>query len=395
MVAGRVWRAGPNLNFNYGAGYLARDDAIALYLPELPLRAGPQAPLRDLAMPGCIADAMPDAWGRRVIQQHLLGTPLDAAVADELDPLVYLSQSGSDRFGALDFQESPEHFVPRDRGGATLAEMMEAASLLDAGRTLSPDLDRALLHGSSIGGARPKALLEDDGRHYIAKFSAASDREFPFVKAEFVAMTLARRVGLDVATVDHREVLGKDVLLVERFDRIPGTGRRLATVSALTIFGLPPESYPLDWSYANLAETIRSRFGDPDRTLRELFGRITFNILVSNIDDHPRNHAAFWDGSILALTPAYDVSPQRRSGEASQLMAIAHDGRRESRLSVCVAAAATYHLTKAEAEEIIDRQVAVIEAGWAEVCDAVGMTEVERTALWGRQFLNPYAFQRP
>jgi serine/threonine-protein kinase HipA len=393
VVAGRVWSEGPNLNFNYGARYLERHDAIPLYLPELPLRSGPIPPADGLTMPGCLADAMPDAWGRRVIQQHLLATRTNAAPADELDPLTYLAHSGSERFGALDFQRSATDYLPRDPGGAPLAELMRAATMLDEGKLLRPDLDRALLHGSSIGGARPKALLEDDGRRYIAKFSAASDREFPFVKAEFVAMRLARRVGLEVADVAHRQVLGRDVLLVERFDRLPGTARRLATVSALTLFGLPEESRPEDWSYGALADIIRARFTDPGATLRELFGRIVFNILVSNTDDHPRNHAAFWDGSSLTLTPAYDISPMRRAGEVEQLMAISPDGSRRSRLSICTAAAPTYHLSKSEAEEIIDHQVSVIEADWAEVCDCAEMTEVERASLWRRQFLNRYAFE--
>jgi serine/threonine-protein kinase HipA len=96
---------------------------------------------------------------------------------------------------------------------------------------------------------------------------------------------------------------------------------------------------------------------------------------------------------MLTLTPAYDLSPMRRSGETEQLMAIAPDGSRKSRLSVCVDAAATYHLSKPEARNIIDHQVAVIEAGWDEVCDAAELTEIERAGLSRRQFLNPYAFE--
>lgn len=391
VVAGRVWSEGPLLNFNYGQSYLAREEAIPLYLPELPLRRGAIPPEPGLTIPGCIADAMPDAWGRRIVKQHLLGA---VGAADELDPLTYLLNSGSDRFGALDFQESPDSYVAEDDGRAALEQLIEAAAYVDEGMALTPDLDRALLHGSSIGGARPKVLLDDGGRRLIAKFSSTSDGEFPFVKAEFAAMTLAQRAGLDVAAVDYRRVLGKDVLLVERFDRIPGTNQRLAAISALTLFGLPEESQPVDWSYAELAEIIRSRFREPRRTLRELFARITFNVIVGNTDDHPRNHAAFWDGSMLALTPAYDISPQRRSGgEAAQLMSISPEGWRMSQLAGCVAAASTYHLSAAEAREIIDNQVKVAESDWEDVCDEAEMNEIERRSLWRRQFLNPYALE--
>ncbi len=393
VVAGRVWRQGDLLNFNYGRSYLEREDAIPLYLPELPLERGAIQPANGLTVPGCLADAMPDSWGRRVVRAHLLGADADAV--DELGPLTYLLRApGSDRIGALDFQAQPDRYVAPEEEPASLRELTEAAERVDAGETLTPELDRALLHGSSIGGARPKALLDDGGRKLIAKFSSTTDREFPFVKAEFVAMELGRRAGLEVAPVELVEAMGKDVLIVERFDRIPGTRRRRALVSALTLFGLPEESMPADWSYVELAETVRARFTEPRRTLRELFSRIVFNVLVGNTDDHPRNHAAFWDGSMLTLTPAYDLTPQRRSGGvAEQLMAIGPDGRRLSQLSLCIENAATYRLSPGEAREIADRQIDVIESDWDEVCDAAELPAAERAALWQRQFLNLFALE--
>ena len=392
VVAGRVWSEGDVVDFNYGRSYLEREDAIPLYLPELPLRTGVIPPLPGLSMPGCIADAMPDAWGRRVVARRLDAHGDPQGGTAPLGPLAYMLESGSDRIGALDFQDSPEVHVPRWTDSASLEELTEAAQRVDEGAPLTPALDRALLHSSSIGGARPKALLEDGERRLIAKFSSSSDSELPVVKAEFVAMELARRAGLDVAAVELTKVLGKDVLLVERFDRVAGTERRRALVSALTLFGLPEESRPEDWSYAELAEIVRARFTEPRRTLRELFARIVFNILVGNTDDHPRNHAAFWDGEMLALTPAYDICPQRRSGgEAAQLMAIAPSGWRMSQLAGCVDAASCYQLSAAEAREIADRQIGVIESDWDEVCDAAEMTQADRAFLRGRQFLNPYA----
>jgi len=182
--------------------------------------------------------------------------------------------------------------------------------------------------------------------------------------------------------------------VIERFDREPecGEGRR-AVVSALTMLELD-ELQARYASYADLAQIVRERFTRPKATLRELFGRIVFNILVGNTDDHARNHAAFWDGQALTLTPAYDICPQARSGgEASQAMQIAPSGYRKSQLSGCIEAAATYLLAAAEAREIVDRQVATIEAEWGEVCDLARMSEVERAYFWQRQFLNPYAFE--
>jgi serine/threonine-protein kinase HipA len=154
---------------------------------------------------------------------------------------------------------------------------------------LTPALNRALLHGSSLGGARPKTLVGDGDRQMIAKFARDSDR-YPVVKGEFLAMTLAAIVGLYVAPVKLVDAAGNDVLLVERFDRTREGGRR-AIVSALTILGLG-ETGITGGSYAQFAHTIRARFSEPAATLRELFARITFNVLCSNTDDHARNHAA-------------------------------------------------------------------------------------------------------
>lgn len=386
VVAGRLDEDGALLTFTYGQSYLAREDRIALYLPELPLGRGPISPLVG-EVAGCIADAAPDSWGRRVILNRRVGQ--NARDTTDLSLLTYLLESGSERIGALDFQGSASEYATRGAAGATLAELTESARRVEQGIPLAPELDQALLHGSSVGGARPKALLSDGPRRLIAKFGSTTDT-YPVVKGEFVAMELARRAGLDVASVELTNALGRDVLLIDRFDR-PADGGRRAMVSALTILGLD-ELGARYASYVDLAQTIRARFTHPGPTLRELFSRITFNILTGNNDDHARNHAAFWDGTALTLTPAYDICPQPRAGgETAQLMTIGHDGYRMSQVAGCVARASPYLLSAPQAREIVDRQIETIETDWAEVCDLAGLSEVDRAGFWGRQFLNPYA----
>jgi serine/threonine-protein kinase HipA len=385
VVAGRLDIEERALVFSYGRSYLERENRIPLYLPELPLGRGPIPP-RIGEVAGCIADAAPDAWGQRVILNRLTGAP--DAETTALTPLTYLLESGSNRSGALDFQTSAERYVPRSLDQATLEELAESAERVELGVPLSPALDQALLHGSSVGGARPKALLRADDRRLIAKFSSTTDT-YPVVKGEFVAMELARRVGIETATVELTEALGRDALLVERFDR-PRGGRR-AMVSALTILELD-ELEARYASYARLADKIRARFTNPTATLRELFARITFNILSGNNDDHARNHSAFWDGGELTLTPAYDICPAPRAGgETAQAMAIGSDGYRFSQVAGCVARASTYLLSDAEAREIVDHQIATIESQWDDVCEQAELTEVDRNSFWHRQFLNPYA----
>lgn len=392
VVAGRVEATGDLVDLNYGQSYLRRPDAISIYEPELPLTPGRIPPLPGLSIAGAIADAGPDAWGKRVIMNRLLGSGSSELDPAELSQLTYLVSSGSDRIGALDFQASATDYVPRHEGHATLAEMMQAAELVEQGVPLTPALDQALMHGSSVGGARPKTLLSDGERSLIAKFSSTTD-PYPVVKGEFAAMELARRAGLDVAPVGLQEVMGREVLLVERFDRPPGTDERRALVSALTMLGLDPMASRYA-SYADLSHIIRARFTDPRKTLRELFARITFNILVGNTDDHARNHAAFWDGAELTLTPAYDICPQRRSGgEASQAMVIGPGGYRMSQLAGAIGAASTYGLNTTEATEIANAQVDVIRSEWDDVSQLARMTQIDRAYFWERQFLNPYALE--
>lgn len=212
---------------------------------------------------------------------------------------------------------------------------------------------------------------------------------YPVVKAEAAGMELARRVGLQVPDTHVVESSGRDVLLVERFDRGEHSGQRRLIISALTILGLDEMMAPYA-TYADLATAIRASFTDSKSTLRELFSRIVFNVCIGNTDDHARNHAAFWDGRMLTLTPAYDLCPQPRSGEeATQAMAIGRDGSRTSRLRVCLDAAPEYQLDRADARAIIDTQVAIINDEWQEAADAARLTGLERAQLWGRQILNP------
>lgn len=394
VVAGRVGReAGGRLTFNYGQSYLARDKAIAIYDPELPLKAGEIPVHANMQMPSCIRDASPDAWGRRVIINRTFGATGGRADQAELDELTYLLESGSDRIGALDFQLSATDYKPRQRINATLDELMQSADRVEKGVPLSPDLDLALQHGTSLGGARPKALIDSGDRKFIAKFSASGDL-YNVVKAEYVAMRLARVVGLNVAPVELTHGLGKDVLLIERFDRARTKGgcSRRAIVSALTMLELD-ESEARYASYQDFAELIRHRFTAPRQTLEELFGRIVFNILSGNTDDHARNHAAFWDGKDLSLTPAYDICPQGRTGgEATQAMLLIGN-KRLSQLTLCLEAAPQFQLEAERARVIINRQIAAIRAHWGNVCDGAGLSEVDRGFLWGRQFLNAFALE--
>ena len=391
VIAGKLTAEDNFLTFNYGKKYLERSSAISIYDTELPLQSGTLPLLSGLTMPGCIRDASPDAWGRRVLINKKLGLKGNNADNAQLDELTYLLESGSDRIGALDFQLSPTEYIARTSVNVSLEELLESVERIEKGIPLTAELDQALHHGSSIGGARPKALIESKNKKYIAKFSSSSDL-YSVVKAEFIAMRLASIAGLNVAPVSLTQSSHKDVLLIERFDRLRTANgwQRKSIISALTLFKLD-ELMARYASYEELAEIIRHRFTYASATLKELFSRLVFNILCGNTDDHARNHAAFWDGNNLTLTPAYDICPQGRTGfEASQAMLISGNNNL-SQLKNCLLAAHHFFLSKEEASVIIEHQKEIIENNWDAVCNEAGLNATDKKLLWRRQFLNPFA----
>ena len=398
VVAGRLEADNGDVRFNYGKSYLERfggnNPAISIYEPELPLQSGILPLSEGLTIPGCIRDAAPDAWGRRVMINRLLGRKGVNADTDELDELTYLLESGSDRIGALDFQRSPTEYLPRTAKNSSIEELMVSAERVEKGILLTRELDQALFHGSSVGGARPKALIQDRDKKYIAKFSSSTDL-YSEVKAEFIAMRLAALAELNVAPVRLTKAVGKDVLLIERFDRIPkhNDWLRKAKVSALTLFGLD-EMMARYASYETFAEIIRHRFTNPRKSLEEVFSRLVFNILCGNTDDHARNHAAFWDGRELTITPAYDICPQNRSGnEASQAMLICGNNNL-SRLKSCLETAHNFLLSELEARNIFEKLITAIEQHWDTVCEEAELSDADKKLLWGRQFLNPFSMEQ-
>ncbi|MEE8056844.1 MAG: HipA domain-containing protein [Pseudomonadales bacterium] len=396
VVAGKLETDGDKLLFNYGKSYLERindtgNPAISIYEEELPLKEGALPLIDGLTMPSCIRDGAPDAWGRRVIINKKLGVKGKDIDTTQLDELTYMLESGSDRIGALDFQQSATEYVPRLSANVPLKELLESAERVEKGVPLTPELDQALFHGSSLGGARPKVSIKDNDKKHIAKFSTSSDI-YNVVKAEYIAMRLAKEIGLNVAPVQITSVAGKDIILIERFDRIKidAGWQRKSMLSALTLFGLD-DMMARYASYETLAEIIRHKFTDPKSTLKELFSRLVFNILCGNTDDHARNHAAFWDGTDMSLTPAYDICPQGRSGnEASQAMLISGD-KRSSKLITCLETAHNFLLSDDDAKTIFEAQKEIINNKWDDICNEADLSQIDKNLLWGRQFMNSFA----
>ncbi|MHB1166797.1 MAG: type II toxin-antitoxin system HipA family toxin [Candidatus Nanopelagicales bacterium] len=379
----RVGRAAADrtrYRFAYSSAYLDRADAISLYTPELPLVRGWTEPGVDMPMAGCLRDASPDSWGQRVIIDRLTGVRGPDAADIVLDDLTYLLESGSNRIGALDFQSSATEYVPRD-ASATLDELHGAAQALQDG-TINDDLALALAHGTAVGGARPKVLITDNDAQYIAKLSTSSD-QYANVKAEALGLELARRVGIEVPEAYITESLGRDVLMVRRFDR-HGDGTRRMLISGLTMQGFADQIGARWSSYPDMLDVLRHYAPSGTGLGEQVLERICLNVLITNIDDHARNHAAFWDGTHLQLTPAYDLCPHLRGNyETRQAMDIGRapnaqsQGPRNSTRSTIIAAAEDYGVSTERATDIFDRQVEIIRESLDDVVAQVRLTDGE------------------
>ncbi|OGA42160.1 MAG: hypothetical protein A3G24_03050 [Betaproteobacteria bacterium RIFCSPLOWO2_12_FULL_62_13] len=293
--------------FRYGDRYLKRKDAVEFDPFQLPLGNTVHEFTKLKGIPGAVRDAGPDAWGRRVIEHKLQRSPGD------LEEIDYLLNGPQDGAGYLSFGRKLEPPAPKRRYNRThqLVELVAAAEAIEEGKRVPAHILEQLEPGTSMGGARPKATIEDDNRLWVGKFPEKADR-CNLQRVEYVTLELARRCGIAVCNARLEPVAGHDVLMVERFDRehTEGGYLRFGLVSALTMLDCD-ESY-LDrerWSYPLLADQIRRWSEKPDEDRIELFRRIVFNAAVTNNDDHPRNHAVRRTARGWRLTPAYDLVP--------------------------------------------------------------------------------------
>ena len=304
-------------SFAYGTRYIDRPDAFEIDPVSLSLadktrvRGAELFPINQLTQFGGIRDAAPDAWGRRVIEAQRRVPANSLAEAD------YLLGAGSDRVGALDVRESLDS--PVHAGAApirSLPYMLEAAERIEQGLPIPAALADVFGAGPSAGGARPKASVRDEaGVLWLAKFAAVGDT-LDMAWAESCTLQLAGRCGLAVPEVKVMDIGGKSVLLVRRFDRIAaatGIEQRLPFVSGLTLVACD-EFESRAKGYGHLAQAIREHVHPSHirANCEELFGRMVFNIFVSNDDDHLRNHGFLRNAQLpgWSLSPLYDVVPR-------------------------------------------------------------------------------------
>lgn len=366
--------------FVYGRRYRERPDAVEIDPVELRLgRAGFET-VRLGGVFGALRDSGPDYWGRRVIERH--------AGLGQLGELDYLLHSPDDRAGALGFGLGVEPPAPARQFNKTWdlekLQTLAEALLADEPPKDAAQVEELLLLGTSMGGARPKVVVESQDALWLAKFNRHDDR-WNMARVEHATLELARRCGLQVADSQVVTVGGRDVLLVKRFDRtrLEDGYARARMVSALTL--LETDETPdgrARWSYILLAETLRRISERPADDARELFGRMAFNALISNTDDHPRNHAALAPGPGWRLSPAYDLTPTPAFAEERRDLAMTCGAQgRFANAGNLLSECRRFLLDPDAAAALVDQLEAAVRQQWYGVARNCGVSEADCEAI--------------
>lgn len=366
----------------YGRSYLANPSALALEPIALRLADRAYEALTLEGFFGPLRDAMPDDWGRYVIDR-LYGPQ------DELTG--YLLHSGGDHIGNLGFSASL-HEPPQQRplpGDDILEPARAVLQGLEQGRPIDPEWAPVVRPNTALGGARPKLTIEHAGKQWIAKFPASQDRGAPIARIECAMLQLARACGIDAATA---HVVHDDVLLVERFDRAriahgPDSGgwRRDGFLSAQTIFhaNAAVQAYAFSGSYSRLAVEMARFSENPSADRQQLYRRMVFNCCISNTDDHERNHgflAADTPG-LYRLSPAYDLVPRRHAtARREHALVIGQQGfvaTRSNLLSDC----ASFGLSPSQAQQVLQEVQDTVQAQWRILLEKEGLSR-EQLQEW-------------
>jgi len=361
--------------FEYADDWLAASDRFALS-PELPLREGSHFSSgredKRSALPGCFADAAPDSWGRALMTRALGGG------LSEFDYLVLSddrTRQGALRFLGEDMEPLSDLTPPIPR----LVELERLRALAqrferDPGGAEQEARDLAGIAGS-LGGARPKANVEGDGHLWIAKFTSAQDTK-PVERAEFATLKLAAMCGLRVAEA-KLELRDSDspIALIRRFDRRGET--RIPYISARTA---------LDWQgdeggfYSDIADVIRQISSKPVDDLHELWRRIVFTILVSNKDDHLKNHGFIYvGGDRWRLSPAFDINPSPSRHRVLET-GIVQGGAFDASLDIALDACGFFDMELAHAKQEVLKMARTVAGNWKQALrDAAATADDLRT----------------
>ena len=387
-LVGRLWARVRNnresASFEYEKAWLENPARFSLE-PALQVGPGPFHTPADVPMFGAIGDSAPDRWGRTLMRRAERRRAERSGTAprrlEEIDFLLLVDDEA--RQGALRFAEKKGGPFLREQGGKRMPPLVELPELLSAaehvieGQDTDEDLRLLFAPGSSLGGARPKAsVIEKDGQLAIAKFPR-NDDEINTVVWEAVALALAAKSGIPVAAARIETVSNKPVILLRRFDR-DGT-RRIPFLSAMSMLGAKGSDTR---SYMEIVDALRQHGAAPKQDMEQLWRRIVFNILISNTDDHLRNHGFLYAGQHgWRLSPAYDLNPMPVDIKPRILTTAINEDDGTASLDLAMSVADYFELDKDKAKAIA-AEVGQTVSRWRDEAAVHGMgkNEIERMA---------------
>lgn len=335
--------------FAYGKGFLASPAAFALNPLHLPLNNAPMSvPERRIrdggALPLTISDALPDNWGRRV---------LESQEGRKLDDVDVLFLTNANRVGAMTFAETlPIEMSSADQDSFSLDEMSDAVSRLELSMDIPLAMRRLLNKGGSLGGARPKADFIHENKRWIAKFPANGD-DHNVELLEAAVLELATQCGIDVSPYKLEKIHRGHALLIRRFDRV-GDIDDETRIHFLSASALLDVTYNANGgSYIEFAQVIRRLAADPAHDLDQLYRRMIFNLVIDNTDDHVKNHGMLHvKGNQYKLAPAFDVVMQLTNVGYQELAII--PGNNNAKLNLALQAAPHFGINEGDARVMIE-----------------------------------------
>ncbi len=375
--------------FEYGSGWLGAPARFTLG-PTLPLQAGPQFHRKSKdgsLFHAAIADTEPDGWARRIIMRDHIKRRQELRrqgkeKAQPLNALDYLlAVDDFSRVGALRFRDEEGVFQrAREEGRRTAPPLIELGHLLSASRAFEANketaADLAYLRGrgTSLGGMRPKCTVIDEGGALsIAKFPSIAD-ERAVTKGEVLALTLARKAGIDAASARIVKCEELPVALIRRFDR-RSNGHRIMYLSAATMLGVEVTE-PEEHTYTEIVDAIRVHGADAQADIEELWRRIAFSILITNSDDHLRNHGFLHvDREFWRLSPAFDINPSPERVRELKTW-ISEDAGPDMTIDALMSVIAYFRITPTRAREILSDVMQAVK-GWRKTGQSIGMSEEE------------------
>lgn len=376
VLAARLVIDGGIGRFVYGKSYLARADAFPLDPINLPLTASTQSVNGNDGVPAALLDAGPDNWGKRLMRVLHSRQP-----ANKLEELLATRGTGVGAVRVSMSRSKPKPVQPFQPLSELESIGESVQRVLDSDQPIPEDLLRQLEPGSSMGGARPKSVVQDgEGVVWIAKFTRPDDL-FDQSRAEQLCYLMMRECGIETAETRLTRIAGRSVLLVKRFDITARVRRHFISAHALKYQPRVRQTdFNLVYSYPALADLIRKLSDTPDAGSTELFTRMVFNVLAGNTDDHLRNHGFLknMENHQYRLSPAYDVVPQP-TNQGQQAIALGASGRQSS-LESCRDCSRYFGLGEQGANTIIERVQAVV-AQWERFADVVELSDIDRRIL--------------